>query len=77
MLPYEEEIELFYTEELFFAELAVNLDSIFKCKDKEEYLDMLSSLGEEDIIKNIIRSIMMGFENASYSEEIEERIEDL
>ncbi len=37
---------------------------------------MLSSLGEEDIIKNIIRSIMMGFENASYSEEIEERIED-
>lgn len=76
LLPYEEEIELFYTEELFFAELAVNLDSIFKCKDKEEYLDMLSSLGEEDIIKNIIRSIMMGFENASYSEEIEERIED-
>lgn len=61
--PYEKEIKKFYTKKFTdsysFVESIMKANSIFSYKDEKEYLNMLLSMSDEDIIRSIVYSITM------------------
>lgn len=80
--PYKKDIGLFYTKDLHgdydFIDLVSNVNTMIGCKSEKEYLDLLSGMNENDIIKSIAYSIISGNEsNMGYSEEILSRSEAL
>lgn len=73
--PFSKEIELFYMKEYLsgynFIELVSRYIGIIGYKNEEDYLNKLLTLGERDIKKSIIHSILViNDEYSSYSDEI-------
>lgn len=78
--PYRKDIEIFYVKHFFndfdFSDLITSVITIFNHKDEEEYLDMLLSLNEKEIIKAIVYSfIAINGDYPNYSDEIMNRAE--
>ncbi len=78
--PYIKEIELFYVNNFSgdydFIGLISKTNRIFGYKNEKEYLEMLSTLDEKDIIRSIAYSIISSNENnQQFSEDIMARAE--
>lgn len=78
--PYIKDIELFYSKQFAnsydFIDLITDIHTNFGYKDEKEYLNMLLSLDEKQIITSIAYSIMASNENnRDFSEEIMKKAE--
>jgi DNA-binding transcriptional ArsR family regulator len=86
LIPYMEDIEIFYTKQFLnkydFMDLISKANSIFDYKSEKEYLDMLLTLSEKDINSSIVYSLLMIDEDHkdcqdSYSKEVMKQAEEI
>ncbi|NLW21860.1 MAG: winged helix-turn-helix transcriptional regulator [Tissierellia bacterium] len=78
--PFSKEIEIFYMKDLFsgydFIDLISRATGLLGYEREEEYLDVLLTLDEQEIRRNIILSILIQNEN-SFSEETRTRADEI
>ena len=80
LAPYRKEIQKFYAGHFYheydFIDLVSRTHTIFNYEDEKEYLDMLLTLEDSEIIKSIVHSIIaINEEGHSYSDVAMERVE--
>lgn len=82
LTPYRKDIEKYYFGHFYheydFIDLISRTHTIFDYKDEKEYLNMLLTLEESEIVKNILHSIIAVNENEHhYSENNMDRVEKI
>ncbi|NLK44095.1 MAG: winged helix-turn-helix transcriptional regulator [Tissierellia bacterium] len=82
LAPYRKEIQKFYAGHFYheydFIDLVSRTHTIFNYEDEKEYLDMLLTLEDSEIIKSIVHSIIaINEEGHSYSDVAMERVEKI
>ncbi len=86
LIPYMEDIEIFYTKQFLnkydFMDLISKANSIFGYRNEKEYLDMLLTLSEKEINSSIIYSLLMIDEDHKdyhhdYSKEVMKEAEEI